>query len=963
MIRVFLTTFMLLIPAFGWAKSFQIDSINIVCDQTNICRRFEDKLGSLKKEILTPKKLQIRLKPYLFDRSIATFSYEVRNTHIGVVLKVDITSRKIINNISFELPAESINTSSLKNLLPYDENEYHNPGLDAEAEAKVSEFLINAGIADPMVTIELIPSDGIVDLKFKINYTKTILIKEIKINYIGNKDITSINNRLNDLKDTIYNKKEINIVTNEISNEIYEEGYFFSELELISPKFKNGDDGITLEFNLDLSVKVNLSFYGNRVASRSDLFSLVKENIRSMGTTLEPELIVKEIESFYRDRGIYYSKIKFSKREGKTKAGGVLHSYFFEIKEGSKIKISSLSFQGNRLVNNKVLKNLYQEKGTSLASSYFLDESFLAKFKQLIQEEYLKHGFISTKISDPIIEKQENSTNASVLYRIKESLICELKAIKYFRPVGEEVKAFISKALSNKVGSAFNILKLEEELKKILEVTRNNGYYFSQILNSEDRNLLKFSKDYKSVEIILDLDLGKKTYFNELQISGNIKSKDRVIQRESFFVTGDILKYSNVEFFKGRISSLGLFKTVKISPIIADSWKDEGEFKQSVNLLIEIKERDSITMAVGPGFRTDAGAKLSSRIRFLNIGGMNRRINLLANANYRISLQTLDEERRNKGLKLLEYRFRVDYEEPYFFHLPLEFDISGTASRNRYFSFDADIMTGTMAFSKDFSKSFSSSIKYQYDNIKQFNASSSKDEGNFVVGAITPSLTLDFRDNPGVARKGSWYGLSLEFANPGLGSINIENFEVNYLKILSRNKWYLKLAEKWGLAASLVFGWEKNFADDPLLNEDGDPRVVNGQVITKGYIPSVKVFRIEGIDIVRGFQETEINRLPNTGDDILNYFVNNTAYYSVFKFEARHYFKDSFVIAGFFDAGRVFVNKFNILDLRTSAGLSFKLLTPVGSLDLDFGVKLKRESYDDGDTDSFGRFHLLIGYF
>lgn len=963
MIKVFLTTFMLLIPTFGWAKSFTIKSINVLCDETTLCKRFEDKLGPLKKEVLTPKKLRDRLRPYLFDSSIATFSYEVRETSIGVVLKVNTTSRKVISDISFKLSQSGINTGRLKNLLPYYEGEYHNPEQDAEAEAKISEFLINAGVADPLVAMETVISGGSVDLKFKINFTKTILIEDVKINYVGKRDITYIRNRLEDLKDTIYNKKEINILINEMSKEIYEEGYFFSELKLVPPKFKKGDEGVSLEFNFDLNVRVHVSFFGNKVLSRKALVNLVKDNIRNLGDMLEPETIVNEIESLYKEKGYYHNKINFYMRESKTKMGDVVHAYFFDIKEGSKIKISSLAFQGNRLISNEVLRDLYKSKGTSLASSYFLDESFLEGFKKEIRAKYLEKGIIAAKISDPIIERQENAKNANVSYRIRESLICDLKEIKYIRPVNDEVKKLISKALSNKVGKPFNILELEGELKTILNVTRDNGYFFAQILNKEDRGLLKFSKDYKEVEIILDLDLGKKTYFNQLQISGNVKSKERVIERESRFKKGEILKASHVEMFKEIIASLGIFKFTKVSTIVADSWMDAGESKQSVDLLIEVKERDSITMAIGPGFRTDAGVKLSSRIRFLNIGGMNRRVNLVAYANYRISLQTLDQQRQDEGLRILEYRFRTDFEEPYFFHLPLEFDISGNIARSRFFSFDADILTGTMAFSKDFSKRFNANIKYQYDNIRQFNATNIKDEGDFRVGAITPSFTWDLRDHPGIPRKGSWFGLSLEFATPGLGSINIENFEVNYLKLVSRNKWYLKLAQKWGLAASFVFGWEKNFADEILYDENGDPRVFKGQVLTKGYIPSIKVFRLEGIDIVRGFFETEINRLTDTGDDILNYFVNNNAYMGVFKFEARHYFKDSFILAGFFDAGRVSVNKFNVLDFRTSAGVSFKLITPVGSLDLDFGLKLKRETYPDGERDAFGRFHLLIGYF
>ena len=65
----------------------------------------------------------------------------------------------------------------------------------------------------------------------------------------------------------------------------------------------------------------------------------------------------------------------------------------------------------------------------------------------------------------------------------------------------------------------------------------------------------------------------------------------------------------------------------------------------------------------------------------------------------------------------------------------------------------------------------------------------------------------------------------------------------------------------------------------------------------------------------------------------------------------------------FFDAGRVFVDEFKPFDLRSSVGAGLKFLTPVGSLDFDYGVKLQRRTYPDKKRDSVGRFHLSIGFF
>ena len=68
------------------------------------------------------------------------------------------------------------------------------------------------------------------------------------------------------------------------------------------------------------------------------------------------------------------------------------------------------------------------------------------------------------------------------------------------------------------------------------------------------------------------------------------------------------------------------------------------------------------------------------------------------------------------------------------------------------------------------------------------------------------------------------------------------------------------------------------------------------------------------------------------------------------------------MLSVFYDAGKVMPETFNFNNLNHSIGTSLKLLTPVGTLNLDYGFKLNREYYN-GEKEQFGRFHLMVGYF
>ena len=207
---------------------------------------------------------------------------------------------------------------------------------------------------------------------------------------------------------------------------------------------------------------------------------------------------------------------------------------------------------------------------------------------------------------------------------------------------------------------------------------------------------------------------------------------------------------------------------------------------------------------------------------------------------------------------------------------------------------------------------------------------------------MTITSALDLRDDPINSKKGPYFNLSAEFANPYFLSMKTNDFEVNFYKIISRNKYYYPFYN-FTLAFSLATGAEKNLSSN-------------------GYIPSIKVFRLDGYDEIRGYDDGEINHLI-TGEAIGDVTVNNTAFFTAFKFEPRYNINDNVQVDIFFDAGRVSVNQYLPFKLRTSAGFGFKFLTAVGALDFSYGFKLHKESYTNGTADSVGRFSLSIGYF
>jgi outer membrane protein insertion porin family len=370
---------------------------------------------------------------------------------------------------------------------------------------------------------------------------------------------------------------------------------------------------------------------------------------------------------------------------------------------------------------------------------------------------------------------------------------------------------------------------------------------------------------------------------------------------------------------------------------------------------VKLIERDYGLVELAPGFRTDLGAKLTATASYINIGGMNRSLTLRSQINQRLNYQTFDPRRRKERRQLVEHNETLTYTQGDIFDTLITSSTGMSYQRKRFYSFDAEIFRINNTLSWDITKKLSSSVRYQYEAITQTDATELRDNDSFKIGAITPSLTYDLRNSPVNPIKGAFFNMSCEFANPYFLSQRENELTINYYKLISRNRFYLPY--KFGtVAVSMVAGVQENLANE-MINVDG----VNQ---TTGYIPNIKVFRLTGMDIVRGFNDEEINRVPGDNkDDISEVKIQERAYLANFKVEPRYFINDTLMAGLFYDAGRVFVNQVDMGQLRDSVGLTFKILTPVGTLDFDYGIKLLRERNKDGSLEDPGRFHVSIGFF
>ncbi len=935
---VFFTSILLYNLAYAKEDArFNIDKVDLKCASETACADIRKMFSSLARDYTDTEHFHSVLKLYVSNSGIKKFNYLVVKKNKEVTLKIVLEQKYRINDVLLPkfIGKYEIETPSV---IPLRINEFLDNQNVLDSIKLYKEIAKDKGFPHATVARAFTYHGGTVDIRFNIDLGEPVKVVDIIVNsqsrYLKRLALRKLQYHLKKPFDVQQLKTEIEEMR--LLNQQY--GYYLIDFDL---KYQTiGSSRVKLF--LDVKNATRYAFYIARD-------SFLEQDV--LKTFLAEELIASKREytvdnlSFllkekYLGLGFTEAEFKITENLHTDKNQDKIKTFFIDIKLNKRGKVKRMLFKGNNYLSQERLHRLFYKNASEQAAVDVFDAKYYNDFIEIIREEYIRHGFVSVFIDKPGIRKNKNN-EYTLTFKIREGIRAFVDSLKISGLSDEQVQNLKEK-ISNNVGKYFNPIAFKEDLTLIKNYLKQEGYYFGQIVNQNKKDLVRYEADNSIVNIFIEIESGPKVYADDIIIIGNQKTKKKLIKRELAFHTGSLLTSHSIESSQTNLLSLGLFSSVQIKPVTQN--------KDKTDVLIFVREKDFGSVELAPGVRSDIGFKISGEVNYNNIDGMNKRITLKSTINRRFDLSNFDSERRHSE-KLLEYDMAVSYTEDYIFDWSWNFSTYLQQARRRLYSYDVDIRRVGFTFSRQFYSWLSFLTRYQLENFSQFNATEEINQGHFQIGSVTPSVNLDFRNRRVNPTSGTQFNFSVEFANPSFLSQANDELTINYYKAVSRNKFYIPLSEKMTFAISAAFGYQENKA----TTKDAAGN-------SAGYIPNLKVFRLSGADIVRGYLDKEINTLV-TGQDISDVEVNSRAYMTNLKFEPRYYLSDSSILALFYDAGRVFVGNYESDQLRSSVGVSFKFITPVGTIDIDYGIKTLRKLDSSGKLESPGALHVQIGFF
>jgi outer membrane protein insertion porin family len=669
---------------------------------------------------------------------------------------------------------------------------------------------------------------------------------------------------------------------------------FFDDVQM---RVEDFEGGVRVTFVVSERPFVrDIDFVGNDKIATTALQEKIDLKLGRVYNPVEVQRARDRLVEHYEEEG--YFEVQIAPQVDKFPDGDVRVT--FSINEGRRITIDQIVIHGNQGLTDREIKRVMstQERQFFILRGTVQRQRLEEDIERIIAL-YNDHGYIQARVESHDIKVDRERARATVeisvvegpQYRVGEVRVSGVTLV----PENE-----VRRQLRLKPGDVFSRSRLRDSLKSITDLYSTLGRASADVLPRTEQK-----PDTQRIDLSLEITEGPEVYVERINISGNVRSQDKILRREIPMAEGDLFTLQKLQRARQKILNLGYFETVNVTT-------QPGSDKTRIIVNVDVTERPTGLFSIGGGF--------SSVDSFIGTIDLSQR-NFLGRG-WEASLRLRAGGRTQQGL--------VSFTEPWLFDRPLSAGVDLFNVRRQFTEYDVDSLGGGLRLSHPFAEFARWHLGYRLtrDRISDIRDTSSRsllDEvGSRVTSLISTALTRDSRDNILAPTKGGQATLTTDFAGLGGDSRFVKTVgSVSYFRPIWLGHVLSGRAE-----AGYGFGW----SDEPL--------------------PLFERFYLGGPNSVRGVKFRKISPVDESGTRIggTTEILGNAEYIIPLPFGIR--------LAAFFDIGNVygFRTKFDPTDTREAAGGGVRWNSPFGPIRLDYGINLDRRRGED-----LGAFHFSVG--
>ena len=697
---------------------------------------------------------------------------------------------------------------------------------------------------------------------------------------------------------------------------LYQLGHF----EDVQVKTEGFEAGLKVIFSVKEKPLIReITFEGNDELTLEKL----KEGLTLLPrTAFNMQLINENAEKIrlkYQDKGFYEAVVV----PVVTELRGGDRNVVFYIEEGAEVTLEDVIITGNKAFSSKEIKDALKNQEYWFFS--FFGHSGTLRTEELrddvetIRNLYYNNGYIQVQVDDPVIEPKTHTFRECYFWGPPKTFTRKNELVLRFTVrEGDQFRVGsitlrgndilssdeLMKEIKLKQGDIFSRDMLRQDVGRIMDRYDSIARPFANVIPQ-----FNIDAERKTVAISIEIQEGGEVRIGRIDITGNSKTRDKVIRREIRLDEGDLYSKKALKRSYERINNLNFFETVDIAP--------ERRLQEPVmDLDVRVKEKLTGTLSVGGGYSSVDKLVGIAEVTQGNLGGRG---------------QLLKFKTQWGGTRRL---FVLSFMEPYLFDKPVWGKVDFYNQTQEYDGYDLKTNGFGLAVGKSYGEYVSTSIKYSMDNSVISNLTATPSFAlqrqldtygeDITTSALTWSLQRDSRDFYLDPKTGSKNSIFVEYAGGPLGG------DPNFMKTRVDSAWYFPLFWDTVFMARGRFGYVESLIDKP--------------------IPLGERFYVGGPTTLRGFRYgtagpmKDGNRLGGKKEVIFNAEYN-------FPIVPAARLKGVL----FYDIGRAFddYESVKFSELRQTYGWGFWWLSPIGPLRFEWGYIVKKEPKDQASQFEF----------
>jgi outer membrane protein insertion porin family len=424
-----------------------------------------------------------------------------------------------------------------------------------------------------------------------------------------------------------------------------------------------------------------IKYEGLNSISQSDLLDKFKE--RKVGISQESqfdptrikkaEVVIKEMESSH---GHQYATVRTEVRPIPPASVGVT----FVIKEGPKVKVGKIRFEGNKRVSARTLSQAMKNThAIGIPKSIILENLFARTFDatklsedaERVRYQYQTLGYYKAVVQDP--KTQIHDKNGVVWYlpfKTKQGKVVDITVpveegerfrLKQITFTGNKTitnTAVLRRQFRMKDGEIFNADMVRKGIEDLRKVYGALGYVnFTSVPDTS------IDEEHKLITLKIDIDEGKQFYVRRIEFQGNTTTRDKVIRRELAIEEGNLYNSQLWELSLLRLNQLSYFEPLKPEQA---SEVHQNVADNSVDITLKLKEKGKNSIGLTGGVSGLSGTFIGLNFTTNNFLGLGETLQVSG---------TIGTYERN---------VMFGFTEPYLFDRPLQTGFTVYARRFDY---------------------------------------------------------------------------------------------------------------------------------------------------------------------------------------------------------------------------------------------------------------------------------------